>query len=283
MRLLEQNGVESARLDAEVLLRHVLRTEAAGFYTMQGQSLNRGDEQRFGELLSRRARREPVAYLTGQKEFWSFDFIVTPDVLVPRPETELLVEVGLEAARQHEGGLDILDVGTGSGVIAVCLAKELREARVTALDASAAALDVARRNAERHRVAAQIRLIEGDLFMPLRKTGKKFHLVVSNPPYIPSVEVAELPLEISRWEPARALDGGIDGLDFYRRIIAHASDYLVDGGLIALEIGADMADAVGRIFNSAARYGPVSVYRDYAGKDRVIAARTRPGGRLMDG
>lgn len=267
-------GIESARLDAEVLLRHVLGMEQAELLLSFDTGLGVSDERRFRELLLRRARREPVAYITGRKEFWSLDFVVTSDVLVPRPETELLVEVALENLRQLAGNSAprVLDLGTGSGAIAICLAKACPEARIWAVDISFAALAVARLNGERHGVGSRIRFLQGDFLEPLASERRSFDLIVSNPPYVRSRELSTLAPEIGEWEPMMALDGGLDGLDAYRQILDGAHRYLRDGGGIVLEIGADMAGDVDRLLDGASCYAGISVHQDYAGKDRVIAA-----------
>jgi release factor glutamine methyltransferase len=268
-QLLRFVDIESARLDAEVLLCHLLGIEKAVLYANIDAVLNIEQEQRFRELLHRRARREPVPYITGQKEFWSLGLIVTPDVLIPRPETELLVELVLERAMPyaHMSRLKILDLGTGSGAIAVSLAKELPRSRITAVDISSAALEVARRNSERHRVVSRIQTGCGDLFEPV---SDHFDFIVSNPPYIRREELGLLPAEIHDWEPPAALDGGIDGLDYYRRIIAEAHCYLEPGGHLILEIGADMGAVLVDMLAKAGCYAPAVVYQDYAGRDRII-------------
>jgi len=272
--LLHKAGIDSARLDAEVLLRHVLGVEKAEFYLGFDAALDATAERDFQMLLLRRARREPVAYITGRKEFWSLDFVVTPQVLIPRPETELLVERALELSTgfSDRATVRILDLGTGSGAIAVSLAKELPLARIFAVDISAAALNVARVNSERHGEAGRMRFLRSDLFEVLDRVGEKFDLIVSNPPYIRSAELLNLAPEIRQWEPITALDGGADGLDYYRRIIREAHGYLTVDGQLLLEIGEDMAEAVTQMIAHAGCYQPAAVYKDCAGNDRVIAA-----------
>jgi release factor glutamine methyltransferase len=168
--------------------------------------------------------------------------------------------------------LNILDLGTGSGIIAVCLAKERLEANIVAVDISSSALEVARINSRRHGVSERIDLIHGDLFAPLGAKEGLFDLIVANPPYIRTGELSLLAPEISQWEPMTALDGGLDGIEYYRRIIGEAHEHLAPGSSIVLEIGADMAPVVTELFARSGGYGPPSVYQDYAGKDRVIAA-----------
>jgi len=267
-------GLENHRLDAEVLLRHVLNMEKEQLYVNGDAPISAGQEAMFRDLLLRRSRREPVAYITGHKEFRSLDFFVTPAVLVPRPETELLVEVALQYVTQLASGspVKVLDVGAGSGAISVCLAKEQAAMEIVAVDISAVALDVARVNAGRHGVVDRIRFLAGDLFAPVEPLPETFDLIVSNPPYIRTGELSMLAPEIREWEPTIALDGGPDGLDTYRRIIERGHSYLTNGGSIVLEIGADMASAVADLFSRSGCYGPASLYQDYTGKDRVIAA-----------
>ncbi len=273
-RVLGQAGIENGRLDAEVLLRYLLDLEKEQLYLSAGAPIGAGQEARFRELLLRRARREPVAYITGRKEFWSLDFVVTPAVLIPRPETELLVEVALQYVEQpaRRSSVRVLDAGTGSGAISVCLAKVKPAAEIVAVDISPVALDVALINARLHGVAGRIRFLTGDIFAPIKPLGKRFDVIVSNPPYVRTGELSTLAPEINKWEPMIALDGGADGIDFYRRIIGEAHEYLAPGGAIVLEIGADMGPAVAELFACSGGYRPATVYRDYSGKDRVIAA-----------
>lgn len=266
--------VESAGLDAEVLLADVLGADKTELYLQIDAELKPEDDRRFWERLQRRAEREPVAYITGQKEFWSLDFVVAPGVLIPRPETELLVEVALDylKALTVKTPSKILDLGTGSGVIAVSLAKERLDANIWAVDISLPALDIARVNAKRHGVAERMEFLPGDLFEPVQAEKNAFQLIVSNPPYIRTGELAALAPDIRDCEPRQALDGGVDGMDFYRRIVGEAHHYLAPQGAIVLEIGAELGEAVAELFNRAGRYAPISVYPDLAGKDRVIAA-----------
>jgi release factor glutamine methyltransferase len=274
-RCLKRACIESARLDAEVLLAHALAMEKTELYLKLDARLTREEESGYQRLLQRRARREPVAYILGRKEFWSLDFFVTSDVLIPRPETERLVEVALEQAKLFEGDpeLTILDLGTGSGAIAISLAREMPQARITAVDVSAAALEMARQNSVRHGVASRIDFLNGDFFDGV--TGP-FDLIVSNPPYVRWKELAALAPEVRDWEPLSALDAGRDGLSCYRRIIAAAHRYLVPKGQIILEMGADMGESVGDLFRAAGCYTPSRVYQDYGGRDRVIAAAKLP-------
>jgi release factor glutamine methyltransferase len=271
-QFLRDAGIESAPLDAEVLLGHALDKERADIYLGMESTLNDSDEKIFRESLTRRARGEPVAYITGHKEFWSLDFVVTPDVLIPRPETELVVELTLKEAITTKAALKILDIGTGSGVIAIALAKELPAAEIWAVDVSAAALNIAEVNARRHGVAERVKFLDGDLFDPITELGHRFDVIVSNPPYILSKEIANLGREVRDWEPKMALDGGPDGLDCYRQIIGGAHTYLAPEGCVLLEIGEDQGTAVAGLFVPAGRFGAATIFQDYAGKDRVIGA-----------
>jgi len=268
-------GIDTARLDAEVLLCESLRKERAQLYLDLESALSPAGEGRFYQLLRRRSRHEPIAYILARKEFWSLEFWVTPAVLIPRPETERLVEVALECARQvsDKSSLRVLDVGTGSGVVAVSLGKELEKAEVWAVDVSAGALAVAAANARRHGFGKTIRFLRGNLFEPLSQQGECFDLIVSNPPYVRTRELTELALDVRDWEPVIALDGGDDGLDYYRHIAAHAGKQLAPGGWLVVEIGAEMASEVAGMFAAAGGYGAASVFQDYAGQDRVIATR----------
>lgn len=278
--VLRAAGIDTAWLDAEVLLGESVKRERAQLYLDRALRLSPAAAERYDRLLRRRSRREPIAYILGRKEFWSLDFWVTPDVLIPRPETERLVEVALECARQLRGKapLRVLDLGAGSGVLPVCLGKELEEAEVWAVELSAPALAVARVNARSHGLRERIRFLQGHMFEPLAIRTGDFDLLVSNPPYVRTCELTELAPDVRDWEPVLALDGGADGLDYYRHIATHAADHLAQGGWLVVEIGAEMASGVARMFAAAGDYAAVSVFQDYAGKDRVIATRKRTAG-----
>jgi release factor glutamine methyltransferase len=277
--LLAGAGIESARLDVELLLAEVLGVERSKLYLNREASLDPRARERFNSLVSRRMRGEPVAYIAGRREFWSLDFLVTPAVLVPRPETELLVEVavGLFEAESHisDRKFQILDLGTGSGAIAISLAKEIAAAEMWATDISLEALEIARANARRHGVDARINFFSGDLFAPVEDRGEFFHLIVSNPPYVRRDAFAALPRDVREFEPRVALDGGADGLDFYRRIISQAPRCLAAGGFVALEIGADMGEAVARLLAGAGCFTAARIERDNSGRDRVVVAQAR--------
>jgi release factor glutamine methyltransferase len=274
---LSDAGIESACLDTELLLAEALGLDRSKFYLHYEAPLEARAEERFRSLLARRVDGEPAAYITGRREFWSLDFLVTPAVLVPRPETEMLVEVAVglfEAESQiSDRKFQILDLGTGSGAISISLAREIANAEVWATDVSSDALEIARANARRHGFERKIHFLSGDVFEPVRDRPEFFDMIISNPPYVRSDEIDALPRDVRDFEPRVALDGGADGLDCYRRIIPGALRYLSDGGFLALEIGAEMGLEVARLFVQADGYTPPRRYRDYAGRDRVVRAR----------
>jgi release factor glutamine methyltransferase len=271
---LADRGVPTPRLDAEVLLAAALGWRREDLYACGSAPLFGMARDRFWAYICRRKRSEPVSYITGRKEFWSLDFLVTPDVLIPRPETESLVEaaLGFAAGREERGRKRILDVGTGSGAIAVSLAKERADAEIWATDLSKKALAVARLNAKAHGVRERIRFRRGDLFGPIAGMRGRFDVIVANPPYLRRGDIETLAPEVREWEPDLALDGGEDGLDFYRRIAAQAWFYLSQNGRVVVEVGAGMGDKIRELFVAADRYLDVSVLRDYSGLDRVVTA-----------
>ena len=277
---LRQAGVGTPRLDAELLLMETLGWSREDLYRNPEGGLRQAQAERFESLVSRRLRAEPVAYMTGTQEFWSLDFRVTPDVLIPRPETEHLVETVVEFLASRPGPCRVLEIGTGSGAIAVCLARECAEAEIWATDVSAPALDVARDNASRHGVEGKIRWLRGDLFAPVHGLTERFDVLVSNPPYVPSGEIGGLQRDVRDWEPVLALDGGADGMDFYRRFVREGARHLREGGLLAVETGAEQGGAVSRLFDAEAGFHRVRVRRDYAGLPRVVTAERMPASRV---
>jgi release factor glutamine methyltransferase len=265
-----ERGVPTPRLDAELLAAHAFGLSRVQLYTQFDRPLEAAELSTFRALVKRRQAGEPVAYLTGHKEFWSLDLAVGPQVLVPRPDTETLIEEAL--ARLPPGRpARVADVGTGSGAIALALARERPEISVFASDLSAKALAVAQGNAERLGLA--VTFVEGDLLAPLFPHGP-FDLVAANLPYVPTAEIPNLAPEV-RAEPLEALDGGPDGLDLLRRLITGVSSVLLPGGSVVLEVGAGQAPAT---VAYCARAGLVEVCtrRDLAGIERVVAARVTP-------
>jgi release factor glutamine methyltransferase len=267
---LKEKGTGSPALDAEVLLSSVTGLDRAGLYREWERRLPGEEEARFFELVRRRGLSEPVAYLTGHKEFMGLDFTVGPSVLVPRPETELLVETALEVLPPSA---KIIDVGTGSGAIAVSLASFLEGAVVYATDRSPEALDVARLNAARLGVGERCFFYHGNLLEPLSGLGLRgrVDLIAANLPYIGREEYPGLPEEVRLYEPPPALDGGAGGLDLYRRLIPAAPEFLKKGGLLLMEIGCRQGQALSALLSVPV--WKVTVRKDLAGLDRLVVAR----------
>ena len=259
------------RVDAEALLSHVLGQSRGWLFAHAGDALDRDVQTIFEALVARRAAGEPVAYLTGRRGFWTLELEVTPATLIPRPETELLVELALERL-PRDAAADVADLGTGSGAVALAIASERRRAQVVATDASAGALAVARGNAQRLGIA-NVRFVHGDWLAPL--AGERFALIVSNPPYIEAAD-PHLAQGDLRHEPASALASGVDGLDDIRRIVADARACLEPGGWLLFEHGWNQGDAV-RALLAAAGYAGAFTARDLEERDRVSGGRWRPG------
>jgi len=267
----QDRGIESSRSEAEILLAHCLGMRRIDLYLNHDKPLTEAELASFKTLIKRRVAREPLAYITGSREFWSLPLTVGPSVLIPRPETECLVEAVLPVLDDPAGQAKrVLDLGTGSGAIAIALAHEHPEHRYVAMDRSRAALKIARQNARTHRVDRCIQWFCGDWDAAFSPNGPGFDLIVSNPPYIRSGDMAGLQPEIRLHEPTSALDAGKDGLLCLRRIITSAHGYLRPGGLLALEMGCDQADAVRSIAETAGCYASVRVIKDYSGLDRVV-------------
>ena len=267
---LKSQGSESPRLDAEILLAHARGCPRIQLYTNYDQPLTDTQRATMRDLVKRRSAAEPVAYLVGHREFFGIDFRVTKDVLIPRPDTETLVVDAIEALKPQTAPR-VLDVGTGSGCIAISLAVNCSNAEVTAIDLSQAALDIAQTNAEAHKVASQIRWLCGDLFAPLAP-GEKFDLIASNPPYIASAEIETLPADVRLHEPRSALDGGPDGLDVIRRLIATAPQHLAANGKLLIEISGEQAAAVTQLLAANGHFDDIAVLKDLAKQPRVVRA-----------
>ena len=273
---LDRKSIPSARLEGEVLLSFVLGRPRVALYTGFDQPLAADEIDRYRVLLQRRAGGEPTAYIVGEKEFWSLLLKVDARVLIPRPDTERLVEAALVLAKElgaqaNAAPLQILEIGPGSGAISIALATELRSAALVAIDLSKDALAVASENAVRHDVCARIELRHGDLYAPLHD-DERFHLIVSNPPYIRHLDVPKLQAEVAYFEPRLALDGGGDGLEVVRRLIAGARSRLLGGGALLCEIGHDQGDVV-RALAAAAGMERIEVLRDLGGHERTLSAR----------
>jgi len=264
-------GVASPRLDAEVLLSHILGCDRMYLYVNFDQPLEARELAAFREAVKKRAQRVPVAYITGRREFFGQSFSVTPAVLIPRPDTEVLVEAALRRLQGQESPL-VLDVGTGSGAIIVSLLHKLPAARGVATDIAAEALAVAAGNADRLGVADRLEFCRGDLLAPV--AGRVFNAIVSNPPYIAAKDMAGLEPELG-YEPRTALAGGADGLDFYRRLTGGAAALLKPGGFLALEVGAGQARQVAAMAVEAVGLSAAEIVKDYAGVERVVVLERR--------
>lgn len=271
---LEEAGIPSARLDAEVLLAFLLRCDKLAFIKNPDDHLSKKQWADFDRLIARRAGGEPVAYITGRKAFWSFTLEVNPSVLIPRPDTEVIVEEALAVLEQEPWSHPrILDIGTGSGAIALALACEAPGAAITATDISAAALKTAQKNAAALKPNHSIVFREGDLF---ESVDGRFDLIVSNPPYIGAEEYKSLPAGVKNFEPEEALRAGQTGLEFYEKLIYQAHGYLAENGWLLLEIGARQEQEVRAIFEAHKDfYERIDVREDYAGLPRVIKGRRR--------
>jgi release factor glutamine methyltransferase len=300
MHQLRAANIPSHTLAAELLLMHTLERDRTWLYTHPEAAIDPAASEKYFALVARRAAGEPTQYLTGKQEFWGLGFEVSPAVLIPRPETEHVVEVALErlgtrgikinlATGAPSPPLRVADVGTGSGCLAVALAHELPHAEVTATDISAPALEIARRNATRHNVADRIRFLECNLLdaltdnlsspvgarhaVPLRRTDQEpFDLIVSNPPYIARNEASELPREVRDHEPPAALFGGPTGVEIYARLIEQSASLLRDGGFLVLELGYNSLDHVRAILAANPQWRDLKVTNDLAGIPRVLSA-----------
>ena len=289
---LAAHGLASPRLDAEVLLAYSLGTNRAGLYARLYTVLSLPQIAAFQQRVTRRLQHEPVQYITGMQEFWSLEFAVDPRVLIPRPETEIVVETVLQLLNSDEGQRfsphpsplpkgarefsgKILDVGTGSGCIAIALATELPAAEIWATDISVDALAVATANAQRHHVHQRIHFLQGSVFAPVAHQGYTFELIVSNPPYIAHSGLLTLQPEVRDWEPRHALDGGREGLDFYRHLLDEAPRYLSTNGWLVLEIGDGQDAALLSSLKENTSFTDSFCSPDYAGRGRVVVAQKK--------
>ena len=265
------------RLSAEQLLAHVLSFPRIKLYTHYEQPLTDAQLATYKALVQRAVEEEPIAYLTGRAPFFNLEFDVTRDVLIPRPDTETLVENVLQFFR-NQAGMEsprVLDLCTGSGCIAAAIAYHNKAATVIATEISPPAAAIARRNIERLGLGERVSVEEGDLFEPLARVvdPRPFEVIVSNPPYIPTEQIALLDRSVREYEPFKALDGGVDGLAFHRRILSHASGRLVPGGRIYLEIAFDQGEAAREIAGQHPAFEDVRLLKDEGGRERVLTAR----------
>jgi release factor glutamine methyltransferase len=278
---LREKAIDSPRLCAEVLLSHQLKKTRVELYLDYDQPLRKEEIQGFRSLVRRRVQREPLQYITGHQGFWSLDLAVSPAVLIPRPETEILVE---ETLRIRQSGLLsstlnplIFDVGTGSGAIAIALAKEIEGARIWASDISPEALSLAKENARIHNVHERIRFCKGDLFEPFFDSPIAFDMIISNPPYIAAEEFGSLPPEIRFHEPRAALDGDTGGMRYIQRLIGESGPYLLDGGWLLIEMDPHQTEKALNLIDSAQYFGYKERIKDYQDQYRMVKARKEHG------
>ena len=270
-----KHHVSEPRSSAEVLLAHVLSQDRLFLYLNYDRPMEAEELSAYKACIKRRLAGEPSQYITGTQEFWSLPLRVNPYVLIPRPETEILVEAAVDFVRRqsnYETNSCILDLGTGSGAIAIALARELPGARIVAVDLSMPALLVARENAKLNQVEKQVHFVQSDMLEGIPGASEKLSLVVSNPPYVSHAELNRLPREIRDYEPRRALDGGPDGLDAVRHLIMKAPAVLRRGGGLLLEMGAGQAEIVSSHVLQSRKYKSFRILKDYGGIDRVLVA-----------
>lgn len=275
-RRLADAGVPAPAFDAELLLRHILGRDRAWIISHRDDDMDEDDIRAFEATVSRRASREPLQYIIGRQEFWGLEFVVTKDVLIPRPETELIIETVLDEIKDKTAPI-VIDLCTGSGCIAVSIAKEHRGVRVFATDISPLALEIARKNSRRHGVSGSIRFLEGDLFEPLNELSIKgmADVIASNPPYIPEGDIADLQPEVRDYEPRGALAAGPKGTEIQRRIIEAAPDFLKGGGLLVMEMGMGQAEVLTQMLGRTGAFDGPKVLKDLAEIERVIVAKKR--------
>ncbi len=271
---LTNKGIDSPRLSAELLLSHALGLKRIELYTQFDRQVPQQQLDLLHGLVKRAGLHEPVAHLTGKTEFYSLELEITGDCLIPRPETELLVQRAIEFLRTRSGIQYVCDLCTGSGCIAVAIAKNIPDARVTATDISAAALAVAARNIEKHRLKEHVRLLCGDLFEPLIKQldVNQFDLIACNPPYVSTAEYENLDKNVKDYEPESALLAGADGMDVYRRIIEKVDELLKPGAALMLEIGFAQGPAVREMLEESRSFAQIKIEKDLHDNDRIVSA-----------
>ncbi len=268
-------GVDAPRLSAELLLSHVLGLKRIELYTQFDKPVAKPLLDELHDLVKRAGGHEPVAYLIGKTEFYSLELNITSDCLIPRPETELLVQRAIEFLRTRDGTQYVCDLCTGSGCIAVAIARNVPDARVIATDISAAALDVAAQNIEKHQLAKRITLLQGDLFEPLIRPldVELFDLIVCNPPYVSAAEYEALDKNVKDYEPRIALFAGEDGLDIYRRIIEKVDQFLKPEAALMLEIGYAQGPAVKELLEQTGSFAEITIEKDFHNNDRIVTTK----------
>ncbi|TKJ38691.1 MAG: protein-(glutamine-N5) methyltransferase, release factor-specific [Planctomycetes bacterium B3_Pla] len=271
---LTSKGVDAPRLSAELLLCHTVELTRIELYTQFDRQVAKRQLDQLHDLVKRAGLHEPVAYLTGRTEFYSLELEITSDCLIPRPETELLVQRAIEFLRTRAGVQFVCDLCTGSGCIAVAIAKNHPDSRVIATDISAGALDVAAQNVEKHQLKERIELLQGDLFEPLVRQldVDQFDLIACNPPYVSAAEYERLDNNVKDYEPKSALYAGTDGLDVYRRIMEKADQFLKPGAALMLEIGYAQGPAVRELLEETGAFAKIKIEKDLHDNDRITIA-----------
>ncbi|NJD01789.1 MAG: peptide chain release factor N(5)-glutamine methyltransferase [Ruminiclostridium sp.] len=268
-RILNNEKIEAPAVDAGVILCHVLECDRSWLYAHGAENLDTGASEKYSLLLFKRCSGMPVQYITGKQEFMGLDFHVNRNVLIPRPETEILAETVIELGKKSTRTLKVLEIGTGSGCIAVSIAYYLRNSFIMAADISEKALEIARMNTLKHGVSGRIEYIRSNIFDKIVMSG--FDIIVSNPPYAKHMEIPGLQREVRDFEPELALDGGEDGLGFYRPIIGKAPEFLKENGNLAFEVGIHQAKEVVRLMKSS--FSAINIKKDLAGIERVVLGR----------
>ncbi len=274
-KYLTSKNVDSPRLSAELLLSYVLGLKRIELYTQFDKTVTKKQLDKLHNLVERAGQDEPVAYLVGKTEFYSLELDITPDCMIPRPETELLVERAIEFLRTRDGGQFVCDLCTGNGCIAAAIACNFPNCKIIATDISDSALTVTARNIEKHQLKNRVKLLCGDLFgpiVPYLDTGK-FDLIVCNPPYVSAPEFDKLSRNVKDYEPRIALFAGDDGLDVYRRIIEEADPFLKTNGALMLEVGYNQGQSVRELLEKASCFADIAVEKDYQTNDRIVIAR----------
>lgn len=270
-----QKGIDSPRLSSEILLSHVLRISRIELYTNFDKTVSKPDLDTLHKLVRRAAQHEPVGYLVGRAEFYSLTLEISKDCLIPRPETELLVERAIEFLRKRSGHQFVCDLCTGSGCIAVAIGKNFTEADIIATDICDSALNIAAHNVDKHGLADRIKLLCGDLFDPVipQLDTAKFDLIVCNPPYVTTAEYAAIDKNVKEYEPELALHAGPEGLDIYRRIVEKIEDFLKPTAALMLEIGYSQGPAVRQLLEQADCFAEIKIEKDFHDNDRIVTAK----------
>jgi release factor glutamine methyltransferase len=267
-----EKNIDAPRLSAELLLSHILALKRIELYTQFNRVVEKEQLSRLHELVKRAAGNEPIAYLTGKKEFYSLEFEITKDCLIPRPETELLVERAVEFLRSRNGEQLVCDLCTGCACVAVAIGTKFANCKILATDISDTALSVAEKNVVKYGLQNRLKLLRGDLFEPIVPDPVKFDLIVCNPPYVSQPQYENLPKNVKDFEPKQALLAGTDGLDLIKKIIASAGAFLKPAAALMLEIADDHGPAVRKLLEDATLYENISIEKDYSGRDRLAIA-----------